>query len=120
MSEYIERSALLQSLKSSGVASDFALYKISNFPAADVAPVVHAHWKGYHTQEPYCSNCGFTYDYEQGENAQTTDYCGNCGAKMDENEVENLKHCSCGDRHYCPEVEKDENGKWFIRCHMCH
>lgn len=39
---------------------------------------------------------------------------------MDENEVENLKHCSCGDRHYCPEVEKDENGKWFIRCHMCH
>ena len=82
--------------------------------------LVHAHWKGYHTQEPYCSNCGFTYDYEQGENAQTTDYCGNCGAKMDENEVENLKHCSCGDRHYCPEVEKDENGKWFIRCHMCH
>lgn len=82
--------------------------------------LVHAHWKGYHTQEPYCSNCGFTYDYEQGENAQTTDYCGNCGAKMDENEVENLKHCSCGDRHYCPEVEKDENGKWFIRCQMCH
>ena len=81
---------------------------------------MHAHWKGYHTQEPYCSNCGFTYDYEQGENAQTTDYCGNCGAKMDENEVENLERCPCGDRHYCPEVEKDENGKWFIRCHMCH
>lgn len=83
------------------------------------APVVHAYWRDCHTQDPYCSNCGFTYDYEQGENAQTTDYCGNCGAKMDENEVENLKHCSCGDRHYCPEVEKDENGKWFIRCHMC-
>ena len=89
-------------------------------PAADVAPVVHAHWKGYHTQDPYCSNCGFSYDREEGEYAQTTDYCGNCGAKMDENEVENLKRCSCGDRHYCPEVEKDENGKWFIRCHMCH
>jgi hypothetical protein len=88
-------------------------------PAADVAPVVHAHWKGYHTQDPYCSNCGFSYDREEGEYAQTTDYCGNCGAKMDENEVENLKRCSCGDRHYCPEVEKDENGKWFIRCHMC-
>ena len=89
-------------------------------PAADVAPVVHAHWKGYHTQDPYCSNCGFSYDREEGEYAQTTDYCGNCGAKRDENEGENLKHCSCGDRHYCPEVEKDENGKWFIRCHMCH
>ena len=120
MSEYIDKSALTNKLKSSGAIGDFALYILGNFPTADVAPVVHAYWKGYHTQEPYCSNCGFTYDYEQGENAQTTDYCGNCGAKMDENEVENLKHCSCGDRHYCPEVEKDENGKWFIRCHMCH
>lgn len=82
--------------------------------------LVHAYWKGYHTQDPCCSNCGFSYDREQGEDAQTTDYCGNCGAKMDENEVENLKRCSCGDRYYCPEVEKGENGKWFIRCHMCH
>lgn len=89
-------------------------------PVADVAPVVHAYWKGYHTQDSYCSNCGFSYEREEGENAQTTDYCGNCGAKMDENEVENLERCSCGDRHYCPEVEKGEKGKWFIRCHMCH
>lgn len=35
MSEYIEKSSLLQSLKSSGIASDFAMYKISNFPTAD-------------------------------------------------------------------------------------
>lgn len=101
------------------LANDFIVIP-KDTPAADVAPVVHAYWKGYHTQDPCCSNCGFSYDREQGEDAQTTDYCGNCGAKMDENEVENLKHCSCGDRHYCPEVEKDENGKWFIRCHMCH
>lgn len=86
---------------------------------ADAAPIVHAYWKGYHTQDPCCSNCGFSYDREQGEDAQTTDYCGNCGAKMDENEVENLERCSCGDRQYCPEVEKDENGKWFIRCYCC-
>ena len=71
-------------------------------------------------QDAWFSNCGFSYDRELGEDAQTTDYCGNCGAKMDENEVENLKRCSCGDRYYCPEVEKGENGKWFIRCHMCH
>ena len=82
--------------------------------------IIHAHWKGYHTQDPCCSNCGFSYEREEGESAQTTDYCGNCGAKMDENEVENLNRCPCGDRHYCLEVEKDENGKWFIRCHMCH
>lgn len=120
MSEYIDKSALTNKLKSSGAIGDFALYILGNFPTADVAPVVHAYWKGYHTQDPCCSNCGFSYDREQGEDAQTTDYCGNCGAKMDENEVENLKRCSCGDRYYCPEVEKGENGKWFIRCHMCH
>lgn len=120
MSEYIDKSALTNKLKSSGAIGDFALYILGNFPTADVAPVVHAYWKGYHTQDPCCSNCGFSYDREEGEYAQTTDYCGNCGAKMDENEVENLNRCPCGDRHYCLEVEKDENGKWFIRCHMCH
>lgn len=120
MSEYIDKSALTNKLKSSGAIGDFALYILGNFPTTDVAPVVHAYWKGYHTQDPCCSNCGFSYDREEGEYAQTTDYCGSCGAKMDENEVENLKRCSCGDRYYCPEVEKGENGKWFIRCHMCH
>ena len=133
MSEYITRERVLEILNDIGgcgaepgsytaggdEAINAAYEAIRGEPAADVAPVVHAHWKGYHTQEPYCSNCGFTYDHEQGEDAQTTDYCGNCGAKMDENEVENLKRCSCGDRHYCPEVEKDENGKWFIRCYRC-
>lgn len=101
------------------VSSEKAAFKAWN-KRFDNAVLVHAHWKGYHTQDPYCSNCGFTYDREQGEDAQITDYCGNCGAKMDENEVENLKRCSCGDRYYRPEIEKDENGKWFIRCHMCH
>lgn len=127
MSEYIDRESIRRVLMD--VCSDencpmFIAATVDQMidyePAADVAPVVHAYWKGYHTQDSYCSNCGFSYEREEGENAQTTDYCGNCGAKMDENEVENLKHCSCGDRHYCPEVEKDENGKWFIRCHMCH
>lgn len=64
------------------LANDFIVIP-KDTPAADVAPVVHAYWKGYHTQDPYCSNCGFSYDREEGEYAQTTDYCGNCGAKMD-------------------------------------
>lgn len=88
MSEYIERSALLQSLKSSGVASDFALYKISNFPAADVAPVVHGHWLAWEEQFPekkvpkksklgvFCSACR---DHSDNRSA----FCPNCGAKMD-------------------------------------
>ncbi len=123
MSEYIDRESIRRVLMD--VCSDencpmFIAATVDQMidyePAADVAPVVHAYWKGYHTQDSYCSNCGFSYEREEGENAQTTDYCGNCGAKMDENEVENLERCSCGDRHYCPEAEKGEKGKWFIRC----
>lgn len=132
MSEYLDKLQVTEKLKELAELNSACGYElttlnlrlaanmIERITAADVVPVVHAHWKGYHTQDPYCSNCGFSYDREQGEDAQITDYCGNCGAKMDENEVENLKRCSCGDRHYRPEVEKDENGKWFIRCHMCH
>lgn len=91
MSEYIDRQALLDAIPSTkedkqislfGAVADF-ISLVCDVPAADVAPVVHAHWKGYHTQDPYCSNCGFSYDREEGEYAQTTDYCGNCGAKMD-------------------------------------
>ena len=91
MSEYIDRQALLDAIPSTkedkqislfGAAADF-ISLVCDVPAADVAPVVHAHWKGCHTQDPYCSNCGFSYDREEGEYAQTTDYCGNCGAKMD-------------------------------------
>ena len=94
-------------------------------PAADVAPVVHGRWirfKEPDSETGYihmrCSVC--TAYWSDPSHADHFRYCPSCGAKMDENEVENLKHCSCGDRHYCPEVEKDENGKWFIRCHMCH
>lgn len=60
------------------------LYKI---PAADVAPVVHAHWKEIeHEGETTlceCTSCGdwilFHYEY-------SPDYCPTCGAKMDESE----------------------------------
>jgi len=79
MSEYIEKSALLRSLKSSGVASDFALYKIRNFPAVDVSPAIHSKWEiccdGYY---PYCRNC-----MAEPPGREMTKYCPNCGAKMD-------------------------------------
>ena len=64
---------------------------IERFPAADVAPVVHAYWHGiegdgydpdgnivWDTFE--CSNCGEEH-YADGE--PTWDYCPFCGAKMD-------------------------------------
>lgn len=150
MSEYIDRQALLDAIPTTeedkqislyGAIADFII-KVNTIPAADVVPVVHGHWienrseyyelcyssgqtpeqTEYLTESDVaCSSClrkfnitdnSFTYE--------CANYCPNCGAKMDENEVENLERCSCGDRQYCPEVEKDENGKWLIRCHMCH
>ena len=67
---------------------------IERFPAADVAPVVHAYWRGiegdgydpdgnivWDTFE--CSNCGEEH-YADGE--PTWDYCPECGARMDGDE----------------------------------
>lgn len=83
MSEYIERSALLQSLKSSGVASDFALYKISNFPTADVAPVVHGEWVTIDGISR-CSECEYIPAYDSAiDDLFYSPFCPNCGAKMD-------------------------------------
>ena len=84
MSEYIDKNELLTTIGEKNGRMPLWLDEIlMECKAADVVPVVHAYWKGYHTQDPCCSNCGFSYDREQGEDAQTTDYCGNCGAKMD-------------------------------------
>lgn len=84
MSEYIEKSSLLQSLKSSGIASDFAMYKISNFPTADVVPVVHGEWVYDEFDIPHCSECG----HEVMPNL-ISPFCPNCGAKMDGEELQN-------------------------------
>lgn len=52
-------------------------------PAADVAPVVHAHWKNVkrvlNSEWGECSNCDRCHE--------VTRYCPYCGAKMDESEV---------------------------------
>ncbi|MGN1109506.1 MAG: hypothetical protein ACI4RK_09015 [Oscillospiraceae bacterium] len=60
-------------------------------PAADVAPVVHAHWKK--SKEGVCGDylfvcgaCGADY-WESPSFYKQAHYCPNCGAEMDE--VEN-------------------------------
>lgn len=139
MNEYITRERALEILNDIGgcgaepesytagwdEAINAAYEAIQSEPAADVAPVVHGRWirfKEPDSETGYihmrCSVC--TAYWSDPSHADHFRYCPSCGAKMDENEVENLKRCSCGDRYYCPEVEKGENGKWFIRCHMCH
>ena len=50
--------------------------------AADVAPVIHAHWIRYpDCGVTKCSNCGWSI-----EECWDSDYCPHCGAQMDEKE----------------------------------
>ena len=97
MQEYIEREALEVALNhrlnflmaengeydhyTSGF--DEAVTRVENFPAANVAPVVHGRWI---EQEKYtfgvmydCSIC----DNRILDNGHSWNYCPNCGAKMD-------------------------------------
>lgn len=70
---------------------DAANSLISEVPTADVAPVIHAHWKPIKkrmydcvdrivTVAFSCSNCGRS-------NGLRCNYCPRCGAKMDEEVV---------------------------------
>ena len=64
---------------------------IDDFPAADVAPVVHGRWE--QTEAPFmnecedCSVCGYRTVWGHRFN-----YCPNCGAKMDESKWEGVQH----------------------------
>ena len=58
------------------------IYMIEDMPAADVAPVIHAHWIRYpDCGVTKCSNCGWSI-----EECWDSDYCPYCGVKMDEKE----------------------------------
>lgn len=52
--------------------------EIRRLPAADVAPVVHAHWIKDECAFMRCSQCGYENDWEWA-----TPYCPSCGARMD-------------------------------------
>ena len=55
---------------------------ILKIQAADVAPVIHAHWIRYpDCGVTKCSNCGWSI-----EECWDSDYCPYCGAQMDEKE----------------------------------
>ena len=56
-----------------------ALHRLRLAPAADVAPVVHAHYDGC-----CCSNCGWPIATDcWGGGMDENNYCYHCGAKMD-------------------------------------
>lgn len=83
MAECIERTALLKKLKGSGAICDFCEHLIEQFPAADVAPVVHGRWAHLGGDEWCCSVCGFVITTEGSWDKPTKKYCEDCGAKMD-------------------------------------
>ena len=59
---------------------------IQQVPAADVEPVVHAHWKNSNPKCPfsaYCSNCRANALCDYLGDEILSDRCPNCGAKMD-------------------------------------
>lgn len=76
MAEYIEREAAI-ALASGGCAPSNVAKEIAQLPAADVAPVVHAHYIINEDGDPRCSACGAKYI------DSTKRYCPDCGARMD-------------------------------------
>ena len=95
MAEYIDREAALMKLMQDGCSAK-NLQSISDIPAADVAPVVHARWEwfdeetgtpttGYEREWGWrCSFCKkeLPDDYDDPDCRPTMKYCSNCGAKM--------------------------------------
>ena len=90
MAEYIDREAALMKLMQDGCSAK-NLQSISDMPAAEAKPVVHAHWieqedgnlDTYYT----CSSCKEDFDLIAGTPCENLyNYCPSCGAKMDEKE----------------------------------
>ena len=109
MVEYIERGALKEYLYGGKFQEgctgcdepgegciECIVDEIDNFPAADVAPVVHGRWicinKRYGEYE--CSVChgvdANCSDYYGIHAVTEQEFCPNCGAKMDKEETNEL------------------------------
>ena len=97
MAEYIDRGKLLQHICNGtcGIGYEGAcpncdtVGMIEEFPAADVAPVVHGYWddSGRYTfpggsTAVRCSKCGCALTVSE-YHLQNWYYCPVCGAKMD-------------------------------------
>ncbi len=88
MPEYIDKEKLYQYLDNEVEWRNnqdrlFALESVSDFPAADVSPVVHGKWKCLDgSQKHYCSVCGMDFDLYACVK-KLFNYCPNCGARCD-------------------------------------
>ena len=87
MAEYIEREAAQTSCRKYSFAESYDAFAVDwilkAIPAADVAPVRHAHWET-NSDRPdslICSVCKCGFDMWKHD---PHNFCPNCGAKMDE------------------------------------
>lgn len=81
MPEYLEKEVFKSWLKKNITNNPMILESIDYAPAADVAPIVHAHWDdSFDGITLYCSACGMPHRCLM----RIPDYCPDCGAKMDE------------------------------------
>ena len=95
MAEYIEREAAIKELMNDapeqvGYSREDAADCIRYMDAADVAPVIHAHWVSASKKQGVnigmkCSLCGARIKNSEFFNGNHN-YCHKCGAKMDEKE----------------------------------
>lgn len=89
MSEYIERTEALEI--TTRTCGDYAAAwsEIRKLPAADVAPVIHAHWAQTSKGVIYCSNCGAVCGIGAHIEEVTEDhyFCYYCGARMGEEDI---------------------------------
>lgn len=101
MAEYINRQALKAELRQQlgldfkwnapfdpvADACEVAVSIVEDFPAADVAPVVHGRWAPVNAIDPLsgyrCSNCRRDPPRDRQCEEVLTVYCPSCGAKMD-------------------------------------
>ena len=94
MNDYISRQTMLDAVEKLNIipsidgtgkptpTEDFRvqfLGTVIKVPAADVVPVLHAHWKDNKNGTVSCSRCSTWF---QKERVPYLRFCGYCGAKM--------------------------------------
>ena len=95
MSDYIDREALKEVFEEDGHLSAYVEEMIDSIPAADVRPVVRAHWywdkdgMDWNIGAWRCSACEamspMWWNTDRGSpmHKSVHKYCPNCGARMD-------------------------------------
>lgn len=87
MSDYIDRSKVLEIIRRTSTDYSAAFSEISRLPAADVTEVVHARWTYSRTTSGFavvkCTNCNHE-EFGISTVVQKNSRCPHCGAIMDE------------------------------------